>query len=54
VRADDVAGRRALLRRYRREEMKIQVWENRRRQKAELQMKTTEVLSMIIAAGYMF
>lgn len=30
-------------RRYRREEMKIQAWENRRRQKAELQMKVAEV-----------
>jgi hypothetical protein len=29
--------------RYRREEMKIQAWENRRRQKAELEMKMTEV-----------
>lgn len=33
-------------RRYRREEMKIQAWENRRRQKAELKMKMTEVINM--------
>ena len=40
ARADEAA---LFFRRYRREEMKIQAWENRRRQKAELEMKMTEV-----------
>jgi hypothetical protein len=31
------------LLRYRREELRIQAWENRERRKAELRMKTTEV-----------
>ncbi|CAD6243744.1 unnamed protein product [Miscanthus lutarioriparius] len=38
----DAAERTKHMARYRREEMKIQAWENWRRQKAELQMKTTE------------
>ncbi|WVZ74720.1 hypothetical protein U9M48_022872 [Paspalum notatum var. saurae] len=38
----DAAERAKHMARYRREEMKIQAWENRRRQKAELQMKMTE------------
>ncbi|CAL4968398.1 unnamed protein product [Urochloa decumbens] len=38
----DAAERTKHMARYRREEMKIQAWENRRRQKAELEMKMTE------------
>ncbi|XP_039787631.1 uncharacterized protein At3g61260-like [Panicum virgatum] len=38
----DAAERAKHMARYRREEMKIQAWENRRRQKAELEMKMTE------------
>ncbi|XP_023157965.1 uncharacterized protein [Zea mays] len=38
----DAAERAKHMARYRREEMKIQAWENRRRQKAELQMKVAE------------
>jgi len=44
ARADDAT---LFLRRYRREEMKIQAWENRRRQKAELEMKMTEVRMIV-------
>ncbi|RLN09103.1 uncharacterized protein C2845_PM11G10360 [Panicum miliaceum] len=39
----DAAERAKHMARYRREEMKIQAWENRRRQKAELEMKMTEI-----------
>ncbi|KAK8462558.1 hypothetical protein SEVIR_1G226200v4 [Setaria viridis] len=39
----DAAERAKHMARYRREEMKIQAWENRRRQKAELEMKMAEV-----------
>ncbi|KAM0835130.1 hypothetical protein ACQ4PT_063145 [Festuca glaucescens] len=39
----DEAERAKHLARYRREELRIQAWENRERRKAELRMKTTEV-----------
>ncbi|CAM0945355.1 unnamed protein product [Alopecurus aequalis] len=38
----DEAGRAKHIARYRREELKIQAWENRERRKAELQMKMAE------------